>query len=193
MIRSHSRRVLSTLAALSLLAIGSSDLLSQNLPPQNLSVLGGTGGTAFSRDCGAGHVLSGLRYRSGAVIDAVGLLCRPVLSNGSLGPESTIGTLTGGGGGTTNLSNCPTGMVVSGLRVRYGSYVSYVVITCRSWHADTRTFASSGGSAVSLGSVLTPSSATVDEACESSRQPGAGIRGRSASFVDALGLVCDEP
>src|SRR5689334_3107530 len=138
---SRRRHFAATLAALSL--VGSSALLSQNLPPQNLPVLGGSGGTAFSRDCGAGHVLSGLRYRSGAVVDAIGVLCRPVLSNGSLGPESTVGTVIGGGGGTTNVASCPSGMVVSALRVRYGSYVSYAIITCRSWHADTRTFASS--------------------------------------------------
>jgi len=191
--RSHRRRLLEKLAALTFVALGASPLLSQNLPTQNLPVLGGSGGTAFSRDCGAGHVLSGLRYRSGAVVDAIGLLCRPILSNGSLGPESTSGTLSGGGGGTTNVASCPSGTVVSGLRVRYGSYVSYVIITCRSWRADTRTYASSGGTAVSLGSVLTPSSATTDEACESTHQPGAGLRGRAASFVDALGLVCDEP
>jgi hypothetical protein len=193
MFRSHPSHVLATLAALSLLALGASDLLSQNLPPQNLPVLGGSGGTAFSRDCGAGHVLSGLRYRSGLVIDAIGLQCRPVLSNGSLGPESAVGTLAGGGGGTIAVSSCPSGMVVSGLRIRFGSYVSYVIITCRTWQTGTRTYASSGGSAVSLGSVLTPSSSTLDQACESSRQPGAGVRGRSASFLDAVGLVCDEP
>ena len=39
-------------------------LTSSDLPPQNLPILGGTGGTAFSRDCGAGRVLSGVRYRS---------------------------------------------------------------------------------------------------------------------------------
>jgi len=191
--RSQRRHLLSTLAALSLLTPSASVLQSQNLPTQNLPVLGGSGGSGFTRDCGAGRVLSGLRYRSGAVIDAIGLLCRPVLPDGSLGPESTVGTLAGGGGGTTAAASCPTGMVVSALRVRFGSYVSYVIITCRGWRADTRTYASSGGSAVSLGSVLTPSAATTDEACESTHQPGAGIRGRAASFVDALGLACDEP
>jgi hypothetical protein len=193
MFRSQRRHTLATLAALSLLALGASDALSQDLPPQNLPILGGTGGTAFSLDCGSGHVLSGLRYRNGLVIDAIGLLCRPVLANGSLGPESTVGSIVGGSGGTTNVVSCPSGMVLVALRVRYGSYVSYMIITCRTWNSTTRTYASTGGSVNSLGSVLTPSSATVDEACESSHQPGAGIRGRSASFVDAIGLVCDEP
>ena len=193
MFRSQPRHVLALLGALSLLPISTSELRSQNLPPQNLPVLGGSGGTAFSRDCGAGHVLTGLRYRSGLVVDAIGLLCRPVLSNGSLGPESTVGTLTGGGGGTTNVASCPSGMVITRLTVPYGSYVSYVIFLCQPWKADTRTYASSGGSTMSLGNVLTPSAASTEEACESSHQPGTGIRGRSASFVDAVGLVCDEP
>jgi hypothetical protein len=174
---------------LPLLALGGSDL-----PPQNLPVLGGSGGSAFSRDCGAGRVLSGVRYRSGLVIDAIGLQCRPVLSGGSLGPESSVGTLAGGGGGTIAVASCPSGDVVTGLRVRFGSYVSYVIVSCRGWHRDTRTYTTTSSvAAVSFGSVLTPSSATKDEACESSRQPGSGIRGRAATFVDAIGLVCDEP
>ena len=170
------------------LTLGPSDL-----PPQNLPILGGSGGSAFSRDCGASHVLSGVRYRSGAVIDAIGLQCRPVLSDGSLGPESALGALAGGGGGTIAVASCPGGTVVTGLRVRFGSYVSYVILTCRPWRPATRAYETSRGSAVSLGSVLTPSAATTDQACESSLQPGAGVRGRAATFLDAVGLVCDEP
>jgi hypothetical protein len=177
------------LPTLALVAFAASDL-----PPQNLPILGGSGGTAFSRDCGAGHVLSGVRYRSGMVIDALGLQCRPVLGDGSLGPESAVGALAGGGGGTIAVASCPAGRVVTGLRVRFGSYVSYVIVSCRAWSGGTRTYAASGPvSAVSLGSVLTPSAATTDQACESSRQPAAGLRGRAATFVDAVGLVCDEP
>jgi hypothetical protein len=188
MFRSHARHALA-ICALPCLALGLSDL-----PPQNLPVLGGSGGTAFARDCGAAHVLTGVRYRSGAVVDAIGLLCRPVSSDGSLGPESTVGTLVGGGGGTTSFASCPSNKVLTGLRVRYGSYVSYMILSCRSWNASARTYSTATPAAVaSLGSVLTPSSATNDEACESSRQPGAGLRGRAATFVDAIGLVCDEP
>lgn len=175
------------LAALPLLAL-------PDLPPQYLTTLGGSGGTAFSRDCGAGHVLTGLRHRSGMVIDAVGLLCRPVLPDGSLGPESAVGAMAGGGGGTIAVASCLSGRVVTGLRVQYGSYVSYVIVSCRPWTAGSHTYNTTATlAAVSLGSVLTPSAATTDEACESSRQPASGIRGRAASFVDAIGLVCDEP
>jgi hypothetical protein len=45
-----------------------------DLPTQHLPTLGG-GGSAFARDCGAGRVLSGLRYRAGLVLDAVGFIC----------------------------------------------------------------------------------------------------------------------
>jgi hypothetical protein len=182
------RTTIVTLAALPLLGLRTLDL-----PPQNLPILGGSGGTAFSRDCGAGRALSGVRYRSGAVIDAIGIQCRPVLADGSLGPESAIGTLAGGGGGTIAVASCPSGTVVTGLRVRFGSYVSYVILTCRAWRSSARTWSTSTPAAVSLGSVLTPASATTDQACEASQQPGSGLRGRAATFLDGVGLVCDEP
>lgn len=49
-----------------------------DLPAQLLPVNGGSGGTAYSRDCGAGRVVTGLRMRSALLVDAVGLLCKPV-------------------------------------------------------------------------------------------------------------------
>ena len=192
MFRSHHRQFLATLSVLSLLSVGASDLRSQDLPPQNLPVSGGSGGTSFSRDCGAGRVLTGFRYRKGLTIDAIGLLCRPVLADKTLGPESTIGTLAGGGGGTSGTASCPSGMVIVDLIVKWGSYISLVVAQCRPWVADTRTVSNSSTANISFGgSFLAPTSA--DYHCESTRQPGSGIRGRSGAFVDALGLVCDEP
>ena len=168
-------------------------LTSPDLPPQNLPVLGGTGGTAFTRDCGAGRVLSGVRYRSGMVIDAIGLLCRPVLSDGKLGPETTIGTIAGGSGGTTHVAGCPSGTVLTGMFVKYGSYVSYIIGSCSTWRASTRTFATPpSANTEDIGLALT-AGATGVENCESQLQPGAALRGRAASFIDALGLVCDEP
>jgi hypothetical protein len=55
-----------------------------DLPPQYLPVYGGSGGTAFTKDCGSGYVLTGLRYRSSLLVDAIGIMCRPVNANGSL-------------------------------------------------------------------------------------------------------------
>jgi len=194
MFRSHDRVVLAILAALSLVVLGSSDLQSQGLPPQYLPVFGGTGGTSFSRDCGAGRVLTGFRYRSGLVIDAIGLLCKPVLANGTLGPESTVGTIAGGSGGTTEVKSCGANEVVHSLTVYSGSYVSYLVIGCLYWDSAKRKFF---GVAYPSMSFHIGNSSTLDanhgESCDSPSQPGSGLRGRSGAFIDAIGLVCDEP
>ena len=162
---------------------------STDLPAQLLPVYGGSGGTAFSRDCGAGRVLTGLRYRSGQLLDAVGLLCRPVLSNGTLAPETTVGTLAGGGGGSSNTVSCPTGKVMVGARIYFGSWVNGVELECPNWNAATRT---RSGSITSLNAANTMGHGE-SEYCESSAQPAHAIRGRSGGFVDALGMICDEP
>ena len=170
-------------------------LTSSDLPPQNLPVLGGTGGIGFTRDCGAGYVLTGLRYRSGLVIDALGLLCRPVLAGGALGPETSVGGSAGGGGGTAGVASCPSGSVVNGSGLVYGSYVSHLVVYCQAWIASTRSLSTASAGfkgAVFIGTPFTPGTAT-HQTCESPLQPGSGIRGRAASVIDAVGLVCDEP
>ena len=169
-------------------------LHSADLPPQRLPVLGGSGGTAFARDCGPGRVLTGLRYRAGLVVDAIGIMCSPVLANGTLGPESIVGTLAGGSGGTTNVASC-YGRALFAFKVYYGSYVSYLVPTCSEWKASTRTFSKNVHDFMDfpLGNNLTPSSVQRVEECSDSTQPGSGIQGRVGAFVDAIGLVCDEP
>ena len=103
------------LLALSLGMLSAAPLASSRLPEQLLPVYGGSGGTAFSRSCGAGKVLTGLRSRGGVLLDAVGILCRPVLADGTLGSETVIGTLAGGGGGTSGVQSCDRGTVLSGI------------------------------------------------------------------------------
>jgi len=170
-------------------------LAAPDLPPQLLPVYGGAGGSSFTHDCGARHVLTGLRYRTGLVLDAVGILCRPVNADGSLGPESTAGVVSGGAGGTTGTVSCPAGKVVVAADLSYGSYVSYVALECAPWTAGPHTFTltASTGTGLYVGAVLTPAPGHGREQCESNRQPARGVRGRAAAFVDALGLVCDEP
>jgi hypothetical protein len=163
---------------------------ARDLPAQLLPVLGGSGGTSFTRDCGPGRVMTGLRYRTGTVVDALGLLCRPVASDGTLLPETTVGTLVGGGGGNSGTVSCPSGHVVVGAKMYYGLYVDGVALVCRSWVPSTRSWSSANGSVVVLGTSA-PSNAT--ETCGAAAQPAHAIRGRSGSFIDALGFTCDEP
>jgi hypothetical protein len=169
------------------------DVSLAELPPQKLPVYGGSGGDAFDRDCGAGRVLTGLRFRSGKVLDAVGLLCRPVLSDGKLGPETTVGSLTGGGGGTSGTASCESRKVVVAATIWFGWWVDSVSLYCRNWNASTRTFVTSttGQTVKTAGHYLSGNSE--NEQCESSAQPAHAIRGRSHDFVDAFGLICDEP
>ena len=179
------------------LALGWSSLAllptrASNLPPQMLPVWGGSGGSAFSRDCGTAYVMTGVRYRSGLLIDAIGLLCRPVAANGALGSETSVGTLTGGGGGTSAVTSCPPTTVVMGARIVHGTYINGIAIFCLPWRPVTRSFASGeaeirknvGSGAANVGAV---------ERCESDLQPARGIRGRSAGVVDAIGFTCNEP
>ena len=165
---------------------------SPDLPAQLLPVYGGASGSAFTRSCGAGKVLTGLRFRASLLVDAVGLLCRPVNANGTLGSETTVGTLAGGSGGTSGTVSCGSGGVVTGAGIKHGSYVSHLSLRCRVWEASSRSFTALGATGGSFGFVGTPG-ADNDEACEARTQPVTGMRGRSHSLVDAIGFICDEP
>ena len=183
------RTIVSRLAPVVLLAA----MRAADLPPQNLPVMGGTGGSSFSRDCGAGRVLTGFRYRSGLVVDAIGISCRPVLADGTLGPETTVGTIAGGSGGTTEFKSCRQGMVLVGMHMYWGSYAIKLRGYCNPWDATTRKFTSADQQGFDMGTLSIPYSRADMEFCESKSQPASGIRGRSGAFVDALGVVCDEP
>ena len=74
-------------------------------------------GTATLRACPQSAVMTGMRARVGLAIDAVGLRCRPIQANGTLGAESNAGSLAGGTGGTERTRSCPTGTVVVGQRI----------------------------------------------------------------------------
>lgn len=182
----HARITLATLAwsALALVPMRSSDLPTQYLP-----VYGGSGGTAFSRSCGSGRVMSGIRYRAGLQLDAIGLLCRPVNADGSLGAETTVGTLAGGGGGTSGTSRCPSGKVVTSATIYHGTWVGGLMLRCSTWNTSTRSWSG----LQFLNAVGNPLAKIDSESCEVLTQPVVAIRGRAASLVDAFGLICDEP
>lgn len=174
-----------TWSALALLPIRATDLPTQYLP-----VYGGSGGSAFTRSCGDNRVISGIRFRAGLQLDAIGLMCRPVNADGSLGAQTTVGTLVGGSGGESDTRSCPSGSVVVGAIINHGAWVDGVRLSCRPWNASTRSYAANGTVLAIAGRI----GANLNiELCEVSTQPAVGIRGRSASLVDAIGFVCNEP
>jgi hypothetical protein len=180
----------STLLALAWGALALMPARAPDLPTQNLAVFGGAGGTAFSRSCGAGRVLSGLRYRAGLSLDAIGLLCRPVNANGSLGSETSVGAMAGGPGGTFAVARCRTGLVVHGAYFRYGAVIDGLQMHCVPWHPDSRSFYGVGG-VFYIG--RTEGNNSGNAFCEAQTQPVVAIRGRAGLVVDAIGLTCDEP
>ena len=165
-------------------------LRAPDLPPQQLPVYGGSSGTAFTRSCGSGYVLTGFRYRIGIWVDAVGIMCRQVKSDGTLGSETTVGTMAGGGAGTLGTTSCPAGSVVAIATVAYGMLVNGFHFRCHVWDAASRKWTSERVQ-LAFGRYLIDTQ-TVSR-CEDKSQPVHAIRGRVGWFVDAIGIVCDEP
>lgn len=162
------------------------------LPRQLLPVYGGSGGNAFSLYCGSGKVLTGLRFRTGGVVDAVGLLCTPVSTDGKLGQETTVGTLVGGGGGVSDVRHCVRGSVVVGAAIKHGMYVDRIALRCADWNWVGRRFTNPIETLSAAPQLVSTAPENIEQ-CGSAAQPAIGIRGRAYSLVDAVGFVCDEP
>jgi hypothetical protein len=181
--------LLASATTLGVAARAAADLSAQVIAPY-----GGSTGTSFTRGCGADHVMTGLRVRYGALVDAVGLLCRPVNADGSLGTESAVGTMVGGTGGTATSVRCPAGSVVAGGKL-YAFAPPYPTMTgftlsCRNWVASGRRFGTTSTGTLAIGALMGTTSGSM---CAQQVQPMVGIRGRSGAIVDALGFTCDEP
>jgi hypothetical protein len=184
------RRCVVSLTAIFLIPTTIASARLADLPPQALPVYGGGGGTSFTRNCGTDRVMTGFQFRRGLWIDGIGLLCRPVSASGALGAESA-GSMAGGTGGTFGKRSCPTGTVVAGGVVEYGSVIETFRVYCRDWKPATRSF----GTNETLISVVgnNPTLPIGRSKCENATQPVITIRGRAGAFVDAVGFTCDEP
>ena len=173
-------------------------LRSPSLADTSLPAIGSGGGTAFTRRCPAGHVLSGMRWRQGLVVDAIGIKCRPVGSDGELGAEITVGTMVGGSGGTFGSASCrhfsadqPFPIIVEELAGGAGVGLAVLTFYCRPWYKEPRIFG--GGSATSQVDVRRGGAVTTLRTCPNSDSPAVGIHGRHGSIVDAVGLICGKP
>jgi len=171
-----------------------------NLPPEQLPVYGGSGGTDFARSCGTLKVLTGLRGRmvnilGKSLVGAVGLLCSPVGNNNALGSEVAVGTMAGGDDGTPATLSCGPGRIVKNATIESGSFVDNIRIDCFSWNPETRAAGNNGllASYSFPHDIFTLGAARNDNFCTPYLRPMNGIRGRAGTVVDAIGFICDEP
>jgi hypothetical protein len=180
-----------------------------DLPPETLAQAGHPkGGTSFTLLCPRGSVLAGIRLRKASVINAIGIKCRSVAADGSLGADSNVTTFAGGDGGMGSAASCPKGSVITGSAgvVASPDGLFGFVFECRQWNAAMHRWSGPSISAMGIpaaqaalvGNLASPNLSTqagfsTYRSCSHEPQPAHGIAGRAGSFVVAVGLVCDEP
>ena len=159
---------------------------------ENLPLIGGSGGNAFTRDCPKGSVLTGVRWRTGLALDGLGIACSPVLSNGSLGAEVDVGAMTGGNGGTAGRGHCQGGVVAAQGGSSAGVSLDGLFLRCFTWYAASRSY---GGTYVTEIEVKKPAAIPFWNftQCRDGTAPATGIYGRHGSLVDAVALKCGTP
>jgi hypothetical protein len=156
---------------------------------------GGAGGSSpYDLDCGSTSVLVGISGRSGDVVDSIGIVCRPVNANGTLGPAFTKGLVGGSGGTESDTRTCQSNRVANALVVTAGAYVNTVNALCGAWSPTTRTVGDTdptepGSRTLSVG--LNDGPTTSFHTCPEDGQPAVGIQGRYGMVIDSIALVCD--
>lgn len=151
-------------------------------------LVGGSGGSSYTRSCGVSAVLVGIQVRFGSWIDQLTPVCRPIAANGALGNAFTLARIGGTGGINIEQANCPTGKVVAGVVARWASFIDSVELRCATWDAASKTRSSSttsGGTAGAGGGVTTTSLS-----CPAG-QVAKAFKGKAGSFVDSLSVVCN--
>jgi hypothetical protein len=153
-------------------------------------------------------VLTGIRLRKGPIINAIAIKCRVVGADGTLGAESNVETFAGGDGGVGSSASCPRGAVITGSAggVATPDGLFGFAFECRQWNAAMHRWSGPAVAAMGIPSAnnllvvnLTSPDLTkvagfsTYRACRHEPQPGHGISGRAGAFVDAVGLICDEP
>jgi hypothetical protein len=176
------------LAAAHASAIGAQDVLP----------LIGPGGTSFSQVCPKAFVLTGIRARRSATLDAIGIRCRPVKADGNLGPEIDEGPVWGGPGGIATARSCQANYVIAEQIARFSdNAITELRYLCYRWNPATRTWnpRDAGAALVVLpdGPASGSGSRGTSTRCPVATRPADGVRGRSDTVVDAVGIRCDAP
>jgi hypothetical protein len=186
-------RITIVIVAVCTLCVTTPDLAAQDRNITSFPLVGWvTGGTSFSRTCPRGSVLTGLRWRAGYQLDAVGIMCSRVHDNGQLGPSENVGTMAGGNGGRAGSDTCRGGVVAGqtgAAQVTGGVALFYA--SCFRWYAASRSWGGSFYTVRLLSTNILP--ALGNYTCSDGQRPVIGIYGRHGAFIDALGLRCGLP
>lgn len=154
------------------------------------ALVGGGGGTAYNRDCGSNRVLIGLQGKWGFWFDQLTPVCQAIAADGTLGEITTLSRVGGAGGNNAGEKRCTAGRVLAGFKASWGTYVDRLRLSCVTWMPATK----ARGTTIldpppTLGSTGLLKSET-HLFCASGKL-AKGIRGKAASYVDSLSLVCN--
>lgn len=159
---------------------------------------GGSGGDhSYDLDCGSDAVLTGLSGRWGSWMDSIGIICRKVNTDGTLGSSFTRGPKGGTGGTEGGNPGCEPGNVVQSVRASTGTYVNGITFFCGAWSPSNRTVARAptAGGAVDIGIIGHASSQFGIQnsllECPTDGKPAKAFRGKYGAFIDSTSLVCD--
>lgn len=157
------------------------------------------GGTSQSRTCPDEALMTGIMLRVGLNIDAIGIRCRRINANGTLGREFADGSMMGGSGGTVTVSSCPAGAVVVGQGIQKSdmspSQFTVLGFHCQSWSKSTRTTV---GARMFVRVwkmwTLNPYVGDIpDDYCSSPGRPVRRVRTMAGIYVNAIGFTCLTP
>ncbi|MES2664254.1 MAG: galactose oxidase-like domain-containing protein [Pseudomonadota bacterium] len=159
------------------------------------AVTAGSGGIAFSLDCGPGFVLAGISGRSGDAIDQVSAHCVEANEFGkwASSPQKKGGNY-GGGGGAPFTSFCPQDQAVVGYSGTgagfnpndpWSKIVGSLQVHCR---ALSSSFTTQGPTTLNQIHGLSRNNFAT-HLCPINA-PARGIFGRSSNLLDQYGLIC---
>lgn len=104
-------------------------------PPVNLDIGGGPLGSPYSDSCPTGSVAVGFDSTYGTAVDSAGLVCAPLISDGTLGSPSSL-PLRGHIVSLRGSPRCPTGQVLVGVAGTQlpGEFMGSIIGLCGDLH-----------------------------------------------------------
>ena len=163
-----------------------------------LPLIGGPGGTPFSQVCPPHFVLTGIRARRGVTLDGIGIRCRQVRADGTLGAELDEGPVWGGPGGAAFAQSCSSNYVIAEQVALYVGTLTDLTYHCFRWNPATRRWnVNDRGTDIEVLRSIASNGKSLGAGtftdCPAATRPADGVRGRSGLVVDAVGIRCNTP